>query len=132
VPRWSAKSRCSSASSGGGPPAAHSHLACVRVGQILLPFVPGRRFRCFGLRLGLGLGGRLVPRGRLAVVLVHLEHDVLFERLTQLGLQVEHGQLQQADRHLQLGSQRQLLAELELEGLLHHGQGFNSQPEVFA
>ncbi len=59
----------------------------------------------------LGGGVRVFRRRRLGALLltfrwrqlepvVHLEHEVLFERLAQLGLQVEHRQLQQADGHL--------------------------------
>jgi len=43
-----------------------------------------------------------------------LEHDVRLQRLLDLGLQLERGELQQADRLLQLRRHRQMLAEAEL------------------
>ena len=42
------------------------------------------------------------------------------ERFLDLRLQLEHGQLQQLDRLLQLRRHRQLLTELELQGRLEH------------
>jgi len=75
-------------------------------------------------RLGLGLAGGsdLVERGEVdRVVLFLLEHDVRLERLHHLGLQFEHGQLQQLDGLLQLRGHRKLLPELELQGRLEHG-----------
>ena len=54
------------------------------------------------------------------LVLLGLEHDVGLERLLDLRLQLEHGQLQQLDRLLQLRGHRQLLTELELQGRLEH------------
>ncbi len=60
---------------------------------------------------------RVVFRARLLrnIELLGLEHDVLVERLLNLGAQVHDRQLQQANRLLQLRSHRQLLRETELQ-----------------
>ena len=65
--------------------------------------------------------GRLVERGEVdLLVLLGLEHHVALERFLDLGLELEHGKLQQPDRLLQLRRHRQLLTELELQGRLEH------------
>ena len=50
-----------------------------------------------------------------------LEHDVALEQLADVGLQLERGQLQEADGLLQLRGHRQLLTQLELQGRFQHG-----------
>ena len=61
---------------------------------------------------------RCLGRG-LAVLVGPLQHQVGLEDLFHLCLQLEGGELQQADRLLQLGGHGQVLTESELEGLLH-------------
>jgi hypothetical protein len=64
---------------------------------------------------------RLVQRRDLdGFVFLGLEHHVVFERLLHLRLELEHGELQQLDRLLQLRRHRQLLAEFELQRRLEH------------
>ena len=70
--------------------------------------------------LGRGLGGRQLLVGAALGVLVLLEHDVGFEQLADVRLQLDGRQLQQPDGLLQLRRHRQLLAELELQRRLKH------------
>ncbi len=60
-----------------------------------------------GLDLGRGLVARL---GNVRQVL-HLEHDVLFERVLDLRIEVENRQLQQANGLLQLRRHGERLSE---------------------
>ncbi len=60
---------------------------------------------------GFDLGRRFVARLRDVRQVLHLQHDVLFERILDLGVQVENGQLQQADRLLQLRRHCECLTE---------------------
>jgi hypothetical protein len=81
------------------------------------------RWRCLGVVQGARRGSSAPrsPRGFAAppLVLVDLQHGVLFQGLLDLLLQIEGAQLQQADGLLQLWRHRQLLAELEMQSLLH-------------
>ena len=72
--------------------------------------------------LGRRGGGARELRGgrrRLVVALGLLEQRVLLQHPLDLGIQLDRGQLQQPDRLLQLRGECEVLAELELEGLLH-------------
>lgn len=60
-------------------------------------------------------GGAVGTGGRRLREILHLEHDVLFQRFLNLCIQVEHGKLQQADGLLQLRRHRQGLTEFELQ-----------------
>jgi hypothetical protein len=75
-----------------------------------------------GLLVVLALRRGRVDRGEVErlLVLLGLEHHVALERLEHLGLELEHGQLQQPDGLLELRRHRQLLTELELQGRLEH------------
>ena len=72
--------------------------------------------------LGRRGGGARELRGgrqRLLVALGLLEQRVLLQHPLHLGVQLDRRQLQQTDRLLQLRGEGEVLAELELEGLLH-------------
>ena len=73
-------------------------------------------------RLAVFPGGRsLVERGEVdLLVLLGLEHHVRLEGLEDLRLELEHRELQQLDRLLQLRRHGQCLTELELQGRLEH------------
>jgi len=78
------------------------------------------------LLFGLRLRGRLRHLGcfesaGLVGLLDRLQHDVRFEQLTDVRLQLESGQLQKADGLLQLRGHGQLLTQTELQGRFQHG-----------
>jgi hypothetical protein len=70
-----------------------------------------------------GARARVARRGergaRLAFRVLALEDRVLHQQALDLLVQLDRGQLQQADRLLQLRRQRQVLREPELQGGLH-------------
>ena len=68
-----------------------------------LPLVFGFDRFDLGRRLATGLGD--------VGEVLHLQHDVLFERVLYLRVEVENGQLQQADRLLQLWRHGECLTE---------------------
>ena len=74
------------------------------------------------LPLGLGLlRVRGFERaGDLGKLIERLEHDVALERLADVRLQVECGQLQKANRLLELRGHRQLLTQPELQRRFEH------------
>ena len=79
-----------------------------------------RPVAAFGLRVGLvALGGRrTLGRRRIERrrrFLVGFEEGVLLEHLLDFLVQLERGQLQQADRLLQLRRQRQVLRQADLQ-----------------
>ena len=79
----------------------------------------GGRFFAAGavVALALELGaGRRVEGGE---VFVRLEEGVLLEHLLDFLMELERGQLQQADGLLQLGREGQVLRQPELQGGLH-------------
>ena len=53
-------------------------------------------------------------------LLVRLEHDIAFEQLADVRLQLEGGQLQQPDGLLQLRGHGQRLTQPELQGGFQH------------
>src|SRR5690606_15863302 len=61
-----------------------------------------------------------IARLQASCFVLRLEHDVRFERLADLRLQLEYRKLQQANRLLELRRHRELLAEFELQGWLEH------------
>ena len=67
-------------------------------------------------------------------VFVHgLEHDVAFELLADVRLQLQRRHLQEADRLLQLWGHRQRLTQLQLQRWLHHRHGLgclNAMKEI--
>jgi len=118
-------------------------VALALVGELERPVVVVRSAAVPGRRRGLGPGilhldddlvgrfddaivvlalwRRLVERGEVDLLLfLGLEHHVALERLEDLGLQFEDGQLQQTDGLLELRRHGQLLTELELQGRLEH------------
>jgi hypothetical protein len=60
------------------------------------------------------LGGR-----RLVVAVDLFQQRVFLQQAVDLGVELERRELQQPDRLLQLRRQREVLGELELEGLFH-------------
>jgi len=72
--------------------------------------------------------GRRV-QGRVHRVVFGFEHDIGFERLAHMRLQVERGKLQQSDGLLQLRRHGQLLADAKLQTWLQHSS-FKSKPTV--
>jgi len=102
---------CAVAGGGGRFGPGVFHLDDDVVGGRLVGFGRFARFGVNGPTFGFGFGfagGRqLVERGEVdRVVLFLLEHHVGLERLHDLGLQLEHGQLQQLDGLLQLRGHR--------------------------
>jgi hypothetical protein len=68
------------------------------------------------------LGARQPLRERLERgrgLLLGLEEGVLLEHLLDFLVQLERGQLQQADRLLQLGREGEVLREPDLQGRFH-------------
>ena len=85
------------------------------LGATYLDLHVGRGSRVDAVLLGHGMGFESFERAR-GVVLVHgLEHDVVFELLTDVGLELERGHLQEADSLLQLRGHRQRLTQLQLQ-----------------
>ncbi len=70
---------------------------------------------------------------RRLVLVGFFEQRIFLQQALDLGVELERRKLQQPDRLLQLRGERQVLRELELEGLLH-GRAFSqptSKPEMF-
>jgi hypothetical protein len=65
------------------------------------------------------VGERRRRDDRLVLALGLLEQRILLQHPLDLRIQLDRRQLQQANRLLQLWSECEVLAELELEGLLH-------------
>ncbi len=61
-----------------------------------------------------------IRRGVQGEFVLGLEHDVRLEGLADMSLQVQRGQLQQADRLLQLRRHGELLADAKLQTWLQH------------
>src|SRR6185369_5452907 len=62
-----------------------------------------------------------------------LEQGILLQHPLDLGIQLDRGQLQQANRLLQLRGECEVLAELELKGLLHAWRVSTiSEPEMLS
>jgi hypothetical protein len=123
----------------------------------------GRAALAEGLLLGARLGrgaDRVVPAGGVGRAVLRLERPagadpqrvregvvdpleqrVVGQRLLQLLVELQRGQLQQPDRLLELRGQRQMLVEPELQGGLQEGLGIGGwsparaaalHPEVFS
>ena len=100
----------------------------VPVGVLAARLVVGRRRVRFLGRLGLLDGRRRGPiqssrRRRLLFALVALEQRILGEEALELLVQLESRELEEPDRLLQLWRQREVLRQLELQGLFHAGRG---------
>ncbi len=106
-------------------------------------FIGDFHFRLFALIGGRGVAvefGVLLLRRRLLTLpnglrtgierlLFRLEHHIGLERLADVGLQIERGQLQQSDGLLQLRRHGELLADAKLQTWLQHNS-FRSKPTV--
>jgi len=91
--------------------------------------------RVVAVEFGIFLLGREVlalthhVRRRIRGFLLGLEPDIGLERLADMGLQVERGQLQQSDRLLQLRRHGELLADAKLQTWLQHSS-VRSKPTI--
>ncbi len=91
-------------------------FACLGVLVLRTLLVAGRRL---GRRRRIDARELRGGRQRLVVAFDLFEQRIFLQHPLDLGVQLDRRELQQTDRLLKLGRQRQVLRELELEGLLH-------------